>query len=112
MAHTGCGGTDCTCPGQCVFTACGWQAGHDALDLVADLPDYRAPALAPGGAARAGVTIAGGGRLAAVVTCEAATFPNWARWFRAGDRDILLARDSAGTIATTLLLDGPGADTV
>jgi GNAT superfamily N-acetyltransferase len=37
---------------------------------------------------------------------------HWARWFRAGNRDILLARDGAGTIAATLLLDRPGADTV
>ncbi len=40
-----------------LFTAGGWHASHDTLDLVADLPDYRAPALAPGNAARACVTI-------------------------------------------------------
>ena len=40
---------------------------------------------------------------------ETATFPNWARWFRAGNRDILLARDGAGAILAALLLDGPGA---
>ena len=33
--------------------------------------------------------------------------PNLARWFQAGNRDILLARDGAGTIVATLLLDGP-----
>lgn len=97
-----------------LFTACGWHSGHDTLDLVADLPDYRASALASGSAARAGVTImpAAADDMAAVVAFEAATFPNWARWFRAGNRDILLAHDSAGTIVATLLLDGPGADTV
>jgi GNAT superfamily N-acetyltransferase len=120
--HAGSGGTDCIWPGVPadlpeaghLFTACGWHAGHDTLDLAADLPDYRAPAFASGSAARAGVTImsAAAADLAAVVAFEAATFPNWARWFRAGNRDILLARDGAGTIAATLLLDGPGADTV
>ena len=121
-ARAGSGGTDCIWPGVPLdlpaavrlFTACGWQASHDTLDLVADLPDYRAPALASGSAARAGVTItsAAADDLAAVAAFEAATFPNWARWFRAGNRDVLLARDGAGMIVATLLLDGPGADTV
>ena len=39
---------------------------------------------------------------------EAAAFPSWVRWFGAGTEDILLARDSGGTIAGALLLDGPG----
>ena len=43
---------------------------------------------------------------------ETATFPNWVCSFRAGNRDILLARDDAGVICGTLLLDGPDADTV
>jgi hypothetical protein len=120
--HAGSGGTDCIWPGVPLdlpgavrlFTARGWHAIHDTLDLVADLPDYPAPALASGSAARAGLTItpAAAADLAAVVAFEEARFPNWARWFRAGNRDALLARDSAGTIAATLLLDGPGADTV
>jgi GNAT superfamily N-acetyltransferase len=116
--HAGSGGTDCIWPGVPanlpeavrLFTACGWHSGHDTLDLVADLPDYRAPAPASRSAARAGVTImpAAAADLAAVVAFEAAMFPNWTRWFRAGNRDILLARDSAETIVGTLLLDGPG----
>ena len=52
------------------------------------------------------------GDVAAVMAFETATFPHWARSFRAGNRDILLARDDAGAICATLLLDGPGADTV
>jgi GNAT superfamily N-acetyltransferase len=122
MVHAGSGGTDCIWPGVPLdlpaavhlFTACGWHASHDTLDLVADLPGYRVPALAAGIAARAGITItpATAADLAAVADFEAATFPNWTRWFRAGDRDILLARDGEGTIVATLLLDGPGADTV
>jgi GNAT superfamily N-acetyltransferase len=86
--HAGSGGTDCIWPGVPadlpeaghLFTACGWHSGHDTLDLVADLPDYRAPALASGSAARAGVTImpAAAADLAAVVAFEAATFPSWA----------------------------------
>jgi GNAT superfamily N-acetyltransferase len=97
-----------------LFAACGWHADHDTMDLIAELPDYRAPALASGSAARAGVVImpAVAADLAAVVAFEAATFPNWARWFRAGNRDVLLARDGAGTIVATLLLDGPGVHTV
>jgi GNAT superfamily N-acetyltransferase len=97
-----------------LFTACGWHSHHDTLDLVASLPGYRAPALASGSAARAGVTImlAAAADLAAAVDFEEATFPDWARSFRAGTREILLARDGAGTVVATLLLDGPGADTV
>ena len=62
----------------------------------------------------AGVTIAPAvpGEFGAVLDFEIATFPNWARRFRAGDRDILIARDSQGTIAGSLLFQGPGADTI
>jgi GNAT superfamily N-acetyltransferase len=121
-ARAGSGGVDCIWPGVPLdlpgavrlFTACGWHADHDTLDLVASLPGYQAPALVSGSPARAGVTImpAAAADLSATVDFEEATFPNWARWFRAGNRDILLARDGAGTIVATLLLDGPGADTV
>jgi ribosomal protein S18 acetylase RimI-like enzyme len=122
VVHAGSGGTDNIWPGVPadlpeaghLFTSCGWQAGQDTLDLVADLPVYRAPALAPGSAARAGITIrpAAAADVADVMAFESATFPNWTRWFRAGNRDILLARDEAGAICAALLLDGPGADTV
>jgi len=122
LVDAGSGGTDYIWPGVPadlpaagrLFTNCGWQARHDTLDLVADLPDYRAPALANGSTARAGIAIrpAAAADVAAVIAFETATFPNWARWFQAGTRDILLARDGAGTICATLLLDGPGADTV
>jgi GNAT superfamily N-acetyltransferase len=47
-----------------------------------------------------------------VVAFEAAAFPQWVRWFAAGQQDALIARDSAGKIAGALLLDGPGAGTV
>jgi GNAT superfamily N-acetyltransferase len=43
---------------------------------------------------------------------EAATFPSWMRWFSTRTDGILIARDAEGKIAGTLLLDGPGADTV
>ena len=121
-AQAGSGGTGTIWPGVPadlpeagrLFANCGWQAGQDTLDLVADLPDYQAPALAPGSLAPAGITIrpAAPADVAAVMAFEEATFPNWARWFRAGNGDILLARDDAGAICATLLLDGPGADTV
>src|ERR1700722_13972992 len=121
-AQAGSGGTDSIWPGvpadlpeaARLFANCGWQAGQDTLDLVAGLPDYRAPALAPGSSARAGITItpAAPADAAAVMAFETATFPRWAHWFAAGNRDILLARDNAGAICATLLLDGPGADTV
>jgi ribosomal protein S18 acetylase RimI-like enzyme len=121
-AQAGSGGADSIWPGVPadlpeagrLFANCGWRAGQDTLDLSADLPDYRAPALAPRSSAQAGITIrpAAAADLATVMAFETATFPRWARWFRAGNRDILLARDDVGVICATLLLDGPGADTV
>ena len=96
-----------------------FHPGHRAtkwpiFSLVADLRDYRPPAVASGRAASAGVTItpAAAADLAAVLAFETATFPSWTRWFRADHQDILLTRDGAGTIVATLLFDGPGADTV
>src|SRR6266498_5732738 len=64
VAHAGSGGTDYIWPGVPLdlpaagrfFAARGWHAGHDTLDLVADLRDYRPPAAAER-ASRAGVTI-------------------------------------------------------
>jgi beta-N-acetylhexosaminidase len=96
------------------FTARGWSHSHDTLDLVADLAAYRPPAAAAARAASAGVSLAlaSGGERAEVVAFEAATFPQWVRWFAAGQEDALIARDSAGNIAGALLLDGPGASTV
>ena len=80
-----------------------------------DLAGYRPPPGAAGRAARTGVTItqAAGGDLAAVRAFEAAAFPSWARWFAAARPEhVLLARTRSGAIAGTLLLEGPGADTV
>ena len=95
------------------FTARGWRHRYDTLDLVADLAGYRAPAEAARRAAGAGVSLAlaGEGDLPAVMAFETATFPEWARWFGAGE-GIMVARDGAGEIAGTLLLDGPGAGTI
>src|ERR1700722_18621867 len=64
--QAGSGGTDKIWPGVPadlpeavrLFANCGWRAGQDTLDLVADLPDYRAPALAPARSARDGDAIA------------------------------------------------------
>ena len=97
------------------FASRGWRHTHDTLDLVADLASYRPPPGAAGRAARTGVTItlAAGGDLAAVRAFEAAAFPSWARWFAAARPEhVLLARTRSGSIAGTLLLEGPGADTV
>ena len=97
------------------FASRGWRHSHDTLDLVTDLAGYRSPAGTYERASRAGVTLtraAAGTDLVAVLAFEAATFPAWARWFQSGDRDILIARDSSGDIAGTLLFHGPGADTV
>jgi ribosomal protein S18 acetylase RimI-like enzyme len=120
--QAGSGGADSIWPGVPadlpeagrLFANCGWRAGQDTLDLTAELPDYRAPALAPRSPAQAGITIrpAAPADLATVMAFETATFPRWARRFQAGNRDILLARDGTGAICATLLLDGPGADTV
>jgi GNAT superfamily N-acetyltransferase len=97
-----------------LFASCGWRPGQDTLDFVADLPGYQASALALGGSVRTDITIglATPADVPAVMAFETATFPHWARSFRAGNRDILFARDDAGAICATLLLDGPGADTV
>lgn len=96
------------------FTARGWRHGHDTLDLVMDLAGYQPPPAAAARAASAGVSLAlaSQGDMAEVVAFEAANFPQWVRWFSAGQGDALIARDSAGSIAGSLLLDGPGADTV
>ena len=96
------------------FTAQGWRHSYDTLDLVADLAGYQPPAAAARRAAGAGVSpaLASGGDLAEVLAFEGATFPQWVRWFRVAQEGILIARDRGGNIAGTLLLDGPGADTV
>lgn len=97
------------------FASRGWRHSHDTLDLVAALAGYRAPPGAAGRAVRTGVTItlAAAGDLAAVRAFEAAAFPGWARWFAAARPEhVLLARASSGSVAGTLLLEGPGADTV
>lgn len=96
------------------FGSRGWRRSHDTLDLVTDLAAYRPPPGARERAASMGITVtrATGADLADVLAFEAAAFPSWLRWFSAADEDVLLARDSARNIAGTLLLDGPGADTV
>ena len=95
------------------FTARGWRRSDDTLDLVADLAGYRPPA-ATGERRAAGITLAlaADSDISEAVAFEAANFPRWVPWFSAGREGILIARDSAGTIAGALLLDGPGADTV
>ena len=97
------------------FASRGWRHTHDTLDLVTDLAVYRPPPGAAGAAARPGVTItlATSADLAAVRAFEAAAFPSWARWFAAARAEhVLIARSRSGAIAGTLLLEGPGADTV
>jgi GNAT superfamily N-acetyltransferase len=97
------------------FASRGWRHTHDTLDLVTDLSVYRPPPGAAGRTTRSGVTItlAAGDDLAAVRAFEAAAFPSWARWFAAARPEhVLLARTGSGAIAGTLLLEGPGADTV
>lgn len=96
------------------FAARGWDARHDTLDLVADLRGYRVPAWACDGAVRSGVTIRPGTEsdADAVVAFETAIFPRWTRWFRSGGQNVLIACDSEGGIAGTLLFSGPRADIV
>ena len=95
------------------FASCGWRHSHDTLDLVTDLARYRPPPGVGERAASTGVTVmrAASTDLADVLAFEASAFPSWLRWFSAAGQDVLIARDSAGTIAGTLLLDGPGANT-
>jgi GNAT superfamily N-acetyltransferase len=97
------------------FTSRGWQHSHDTLDLVTDLRRYRPPPGANERARNRGITITQpvSGHPADVLAFEAATFPSWTRWFtQSGPQNVLIARDDAGHIAGTLLLRGPGADTV
>jgi beta-N-acetylhexosaminidase len=97
------------------FSSRGWQHSHDTLDLVTDLRRYRPPPGAYTHAASKNITITqpGSTELADVLAFEAATFPSWTRWFaESGSPDMLVARDDAGDIAGTLLLDGPSAGTV
>jgi GNAT superfamily N-acetyltransferase len=58
------------------------------------------------------ITRASDADLGDVQAFEVAAFPSWARWFAGDPATILLARDRSQTIAGTLLIDGPGADTV
>jgi GNAT superfamily N-acetyltransferase len=97
------------------FAGRGWQRTHDTLDLIADLAGYCLPPGAFQRASQRGVTLsrAVGADLEQVQAFEAATFPNWARWFATADPEhILVARDRSGAVAGTLLFDGPGAPTV
>jgi GNAT superfamily N-acetyltransferase len=120
--HAGSGGSRYIWPGVprdlpgavAFFTAQGWRHGYDTLDLTADLARYQPPPAAARRAAGAAVSLAlaSGNDLAEVLAFEAAAFPQWLRWFSTWQEGILIARDSGGTIAGTLLLDGPGAETV
>ncbi len=97
------------------FAARGWQRSHDTLDLVTDLRRYRPPPGAYEHATSKGITIArpASADLADVLAFETGTFPSWSQWFAvASPPGILTAHDGAGHITGTLLLDGPGADTV
>jgi ribosomal protein S18 acetylase RimI-like enzyme len=96
------------------FAARGWDARHDTLDLVACLRGYQPPAGAYDGAAGSGVTITQETESSsgAVLAFETAFFPRWTRWFQHGDQNALIAWDSEGSIAGTLLFSGPGADIV
>ena len=109
-------GVPCDLPAAVNFFASrGWRHTHDTLDLVADLAGYRPPPGAGERAASTGVTImrAASGDLEGVLAFEAAAFPSWSRWFAAARLEhVLVARDRSGAIAGTLLLAGPGADTV
>ncbi len=96
------------------FAACGWRYSHDVVDMVADLGGYRPPDLAGGDPARPLVSLSRAVLTdgEAVLAFEEATFPSWAQWFQTPGEAILVARDSNGGIAGTLLFDGPGADSV
>ena len=97
------------------FATHGWQHSHDTLDLVTDLRRYRPPPGAYEHAAAKGITVTrpDSAGHADVLAFEAAAFPSWSRWFAASaPAGMLVAHDDAGHIAGTLLLRGPGADTV
>jgi GNAT superfamily N-acetyltransferase len=96
------------------FAGVGWNAALDSLDLIAELSTYQPVAGVYEPAARNGIAIgsAAGSRAREALAFEAATFPNWIRWFQDGRQAILTARDSSGEIVGTLLFQGPDADTI
>jgi GNAT superfamily N-acetyltransferase len=95
-----------------LFTACGWEAGVESLDLAADLTGYQAPAIASEGTPGVAITLAASGDREAVLDFEEATFPGWPPRFRDSHEEVVLARDEAGAVVGTLLIDGPDARTV
>lgn len=96
------------------FAARGWQHSHDVVDMIADLGSYQQPDLIRQRSAQPqiSVTRASPDDIDAVLAFEHSTFPSWVRWFQAATKHILMARDANADIAGTLLLDGPGAETV
>lgn len=96
------------------FAACGWQHSHDVVDMVTDLGGWQPPDLARDGQAQPEISLARAARAdtEAVLAFETTNFPSWVRWFQNAAQHILIARDGNGTIAGTLLFDGPDADTV
>ena len=96
------------------FAARGWQHSHDVADLVTDLGRYSPPDIARERRALPDIILdrAAGDDADAVLEFETATFPSWVRWFQTAERNILIARDSYGTIVGTLLFDGPDVNTV
>lgn len=92
------------------FERRGWAEQEVVVDLVQDL---QAPGLVDRMAAKpppAGIDIglAGPRLMADVVAFEDTSFPQWSRYFREPHDGVLIARDRAGDIVASLLLDGPG----
>jgi GNAT superfamily N-acetyltransferase len=121
-AALGSGGADYIWPGVPTdlpaatrfFAARGWRFDHTVVDLVGDLRGYRAPAGVHERAAAAGVTVQvlDARDRAEVLAFEAATFPEWLRWFERPGSAVLAARDADGRLVGSLLFRGPDAATV
>ena len=83
--HAGSGGDPTLWPGVpldlpaavAFFTALGWHSDHDCADLTQDLRDYRDLPAAPG----VRTAVAGVEHRDEVLAFEAATFPQWLRFF-------------------------------
>jgi beta-N-acetylhexosaminidase len=91
------------------FAARGWQWIEQVTDLVCDLDGYRTPEGVHERARRVGVRFeaAGEAELPEVLDFEAATFPNWLRWYQRRREGVLVARAAAGQVVGALIYEGP-----
>jgi beta-N-acetylhexosaminidase len=96
------------------FESRDWNWEQPVIDLVADLGAYTAPPGVIDEAARTGVSlhVMTEQDSAEVLRFEAANFPSWVWWFERLTGSALIAHDSAGRVAGSLLFRGPPDATI